>query len=994
MNEDHSRPLLSRFHGRRAILYCGIALAILVILSTAFFALLYLRQQAEMRAVVATQYLARSLELSLNGLIDTIDVALQASTDEIGRQISTGKLDRQTVTQFLGRQKDRLPYVTLVRASDDRGNVIFGRGVLTPPTNVSDRKFFFQLRDDPKLGLFVSEPLVARVDPRWVWPFARRINRPDGSFSGVAYASILIEEIDKIFAHIEMAPGGSISLRDSNMALIARHVFSGASPLPMGDRRLSSPMLEALKVNPAEGTYVSGATSIDNVSRTYSYRRSDKYGFTVNAGISSESVLAPWWNQVWITSGVVAALLLALFGFSWVIDRAWRRQDQDMLAVEANRASLQEAQLIAQLGNYVYDIAQDRWTSSAVLDQVFGIDQDYLRDAEHWIALVAPDSQDEMRDYLSSLITFRLPFDREYRIVRVCDSEERWVHGKGKLQLDSHGNPVCLVGTIQDITVRKLAEEELDKYRRHLEVLVEQRTADLQATEAKATHLLQSSADGLYGVDHEGRITFINSAACTMLGYTPDEVMGRHAHKLFHHSRLDGTPYPANECPCHSAVLGGREVRVDGEVYWHSDGHAIPVMYSAHPIQDKRVGSTAVISLVDMSEQRAAAQATEQARLAAERLAKVRSEFLANMSHEIRTPLNGVLGFAQIGQRNAHDAVKASNAFDKILSSGNLLLGVINEILDFSKIEAGKVQIERTPVSLVSVLDNTVELLAERAASKGLQLQVTRAADFPEACVSDQLRLSQVLLNLLSNAVKFTERGSVTLSATRRGNDLVFTITDTGIGMSAEQITRLFNPFQQADGSTTRRFGGTGLGLAISKRIVEMMGGEIRVESELGVGTTFEFFFPYEPVPDAIGLPSGVSELSVSKHGKPLAGISILVVEDEPINQFVIEENLTQDGAKVVMVSNGIEAVGRISLDGPQAYDVVLMDIQMPEMDGYEATRRIRVLAPDLPIIAQTAHASFEDRDKCLMMGMSAHIAKPIDPQKLVELVCSFVKNK
>jgi CheY-like chemotaxis protein len=244
-----------------------------------------------------------------------------------------------------------------------------------------------------------------------------------------------------------------------------------------------------------------------------------------------------------------------------------------------------------------------------------------------------------------------------------------------------------------------------------------------------------------------------------------------------------------------------------------------------------------------------------------------------------------------------------------------------------------------------------------------------------------------VLINLLSNAVKFTESGGVTLTAASLGGQLVFRVTDTGIGMTEEQLAYIFNPFQQADGSITRKFGGTGLGLAICKRLVELMKGEIRVESKPGAGSRFEVRLPYVPPVAREANPAPSDSGSDALPDKPLSGISILLAEDDPVNQMVLEANLTDDGARLVMVGDGMAAVDRVIGDGQDAFDVVLMDIQMPVMDGYEATRRILELAPGLPIIGQTAHAFEEERDKCLAAGMLAHIAKPIDPQALVKLV-------
>jgi PAS domain S-box-containing protein len=579
-------------------------------------------------------------------------------------------------------------------------------------------------------------------------------------------------------------------------------------------------------------------------------------------------------------------------------------------------------------------------------------------------------------------------------------TEERIVDGEGKAShfdiikvplFDERNQRHAMVIIGRDMTERKRIEAELAQHRIHLEELVQERTDALMETEARASHILQSSADGLFGMDAEERISFINPAGCRMLGLTSEQVVGRSPHDLFHHSTPEGTPYPKTECPVLMALRQGRETRVDDEVFWHTDGHAIPVMYAVHPnLKDGEING-AVVSFVDMSAQRAAAQAREQALAAAEHLARVRSEFLANMSHEIRTPMNGVLGFAQIGYRNSQDSEKARNAFEKILGSGNRLLGVINDILDFSKVEAGKLHIEAVAMSLPEAMDRAMELVAHRAHAKGLDLRLEVAPDLPHACVCDPLRLGQILLNLLSNAVKFTDAGHVTLAASFQDGQLLFRVTDTGIGMDETQLGLLFNPFRQADGSTTRRFGGTGLGLAITKRLLELMGGDIGVESRPGVGSRFEVRLPYVPAEALASDGDPGQTLETTRPEKPLAGISILVAEDDAINQMILEENLLEDGAQVTMVTDGHEAVESVRRGGRHAYDVVLMDVQMPVLDGYEATRRILALAPDLPIIGQTAHAFGEERKKCFEAGMVAHIAKPIDPEALVKLLRQFV---
>jgi PAS domain S-box-containing protein len=382
----------------------------------------------------------------------------------------------------------------------------------------------------------------------------------------------------------------------------------------------------------------------------------------------------------------------------------------------------------------------------------------------------------------------------------------------------------------------------------------------------------------------------------------------------------------------------------------------------------------------------------ELARADAIRLAMAKSEFLAKMSHEIRTPLHGVLGMTHIALRATEEGSKANDALIKIQHSGKLLLGIINDILDFSKMEAGMLKIEDTPVDLRVVVDETVEMMQERAATKGLEFQLIRADSLPEECRSDALRLRQILLNLLSNAVKFTSDGAVSLEADLDGNHLRFRITDTGIGISPEQMTNIFNPFEQGDNSTTRRFGGSGLGLAITDHLVRLMGGTISVDSTPDVGSCFTVLLPYTPVRRESPTRSETIETSATTP-KILSGLRILVAEDVDINRLIMSEILAEVGAEASFAEDGQQAVDAVRTHGAPAYDVVLMDIQMPVMNGFEATRAIHQLAPELPIIGQTAHALAEERDACFAAGMVDHISKPIDPDALFSMILKHARQ-
>jgi CheY-like chemotaxis protein/nitrogen-specific signal transduction histidine kinase len=371
----------------------------------------------------------------------------------------------------------------------------------------------------------------------------------------------------------------------------------------------------------------------------------------------------------------------------------------------------------------------------------------------------------------------------------------------------------------------------------------------------------------------------------------------------------------------------------------------------------------------------------ESAKSAAEKANLAKSTFLANMSHEIRTPLNAVLGLAQIGMRDSFGS-PASNTFGSIAEAGEHLLGVINDILDISKIEANKLTIEYRPFALQAIVDGVMSFVIGRAKEKGLSLSVSLASDLPDWVAGDGLRLAQILTNLLSNAIKFTSSGEVTVAVDRDGDDTYFRISDTGIGMTDEQRARLFQPFEQADTSTTRTYGGTGLGLAISMNLARLMAGDISVESVLDRGSCFTLHLRLPSVA-AVESAAGASPTV----GSGLYGLSVLAVDDVAVNRMLLEDLLVHEGAYVVLAENGQQALDRLTQEGGARFDVILMDVQMPGMDGFDTTRKVSLIAPGLPVVGLTAYALAEEREKCLASGMVDVVTKPINLKILVETI-------
>jgi two-component system sensor histidine kinase/response regulator len=798
----------------------------------------------------------------------------------------------------------------------------------------------------------------------------------------------------------------------------------------------------------------------------------------------------------------------------------------------------------------------------------------------------------------------------------------------------------------------------------------------LSVSEERSRLILESSAEGIFGTDTEGKITFVNPATCQMLGFTAEELIGQPSHAAFHHHHPDGSVYPKEECPMFAAYKHGQASRIDDEFLWRKDGTGLPVEYGATPMLKNGVVVGSVVSFTDImvrkqqeaelqkrkdelqrtnfladsaldltkagywhvpldgsgwynSSERAArifgeplrpdlrysleewAEHVRQgdeaaARITAENFAaavagkipvydavyaykrpvdgrvvwihalghvvkdengkprdmfgvtqditdfkllemeivgakqkaeeatEMKSMFLANMSHEIRTPMNAIIGLSHLALKTPLNA-KQRDYVSKVHNAGTSLLGVINDILDFSKIEAGKLDLETTDFKLDEVISSVTTLTAQKAHEKGLEFLAHVAPGIPEYLLGDPLRLGQILTNFVNNAVKFTERGEIRLEIElleRTGEkvQLKFSVRDTGLGMTKEQAAKLFQPFTQADMSTTRKHGGTGLGLTICRRLVELMGGRIWLESEPGVGSVFYFTLwlgtsetarlgkivpeqlrhlrvlvvddnsaareilqeplctlvervdtvgsgkeaisaiqsrdatePYDIVFMDWRMP-GLDGLQASRHIKcdetlshqpaivlvtafgreevreeaerlqldgflikpvtksmivdtlvnvfagvegqgrapteekdanRLPGARLLVVEDNNINQQIAVELLEGVGATVQVANNGREGVEKLFASGePCPFDVVLMDLQMPEMDGFQATAKLRSEErfKKLPIIAMTAHATMEERDRCLAAGMNDHVSKPIDPAVLFETVGRYYK--
>ncbi|OGT18151.1 MAG: hypothetical protein A2522_09850 [Gallionellales bacterium RIFOXYD12_FULL_53_10] len=658
---------------------------------------------------------------------------------------------------------------------------------------------------------------------------------------------------------------------------------------------------------------------------------------------------------------LAALLMLAYSIFVYFRLKVQRQQLEHALAEISNQQHALNEHAIVSItdvkGNITYVNDKFIEISGYSTDELIGKNHRMVKSGEH--------DQEFFRDLWHTVANGNVWHGQVKN--RAKNGRYYWVEATVVPFMDQEGKPYQYVSMRTDITRQKAMELQVQSERRLLK------------------NVMDTLGEGVYMLDQEGNCTYMNTEAEEIVGWTIEEVVGRNLHDILHAQRPDGTRVTADQCPIRQSTLNKKVYRSEAEYFQHKNGTLFPIAIVASPMIEGNIVTGSVAAFQDISERKFTERELLRAKETAEAASRAKGDFLATMSHEIRTPMNGIIGMTELALDTEMSA-EQREYLNMVKSSADTLLNIINDILDFSKIESGKMELELVEFDVRNLFVSTEKTLAIRAAQKGIELLYDVDNAIPDLLVGDPGRLRQVLTNLLGNAIKFSEHGAITLrmkllTQSVEGLCVRIEVADQGIGIPADKLAHIFEAFTQADTSTTRKYGGTGLGLAISSKLVAAMGGDLSVESQVGVGSVFGF---------TVTLPAAKNQLPEAVCDE-LAGLSVLIVDDNATNCQLLSQQIKRWGMRPIVAGSATEGIAmlREAQQENTPFDLLLLDAVMSDADGFDFATQLQSM-PQKPaaLVMMLSSASLRaDAERCRQSGIANYLSKPIDRWELMNTI-------
>ncbi len=956
------RPATGRRRANRPTLMLWVGCVAIVMGITAIFVVeirsrfLSTIEDAERTSQSFADVLAEHTARTFEAIERTLQAAATIRIDALA-----GRLNSQQSNDALRNLQKNAPALLAIGWTNAAGDVVAHSYKSKPVrSNIADLQHFITQRDTPDAGLFIAPLYRSVVSKEAISSVSIRLNNPDGSFAGAVTAPLDLKYFTNIYRSISLGSNDSVTLMLTDSTILTRE------PLPPGaiDRSYASEPLFAKFIKESNFGVSSSPSPIDGVDRIFAYRVIAGLPLVVIVAQDRAEVLAQWYSHVRSFVPMVALLVIVVLGGAGALTRRNKQLARESGLLEATLENMHQGILVVDETNRIA-IYNMRAVEMLNIPEAF---------------LAAKPRSEEVIAYQTAQGEFiGAPEAVKARILPRVTGETTNVYERTRPNgqiLEIRTVPFAkggVVRTYKDITDWKLIERELSDRERQFRLLAENAT------------------DIIARLNFDGILLYVSPSCQSILGYSSTDMRGE---------RIMDYIYPDDIKPTQTqfaAMIASKSKAARHIEYRfrHKDGHWIWLEANPKLVLDDSGYPLEFVDVVrDITDRKALEADSLLARQEAETAAQVQAQFLATMSHELRTPLNSIIGFSGLVLDRGDLAPEARRQIGLIQTASDTLLTVVNDVLDFSKIQEGKLDLALVDFDFRRLVEDVIAIVRGSATQRGLEIDVSVDARIAQRLMGDDQRIRQVLFNFLNNAIKFTHHGRISLEATlilpeSAANHIRLSVSDTGIGIPADKIGRLFQRFSQVDGSTSREYGGTGLGLAICKRLIEMMGGTIGVHSEPGRGSTFWASITLQAASD-VKADHKVSPLYLTQF----ASARLLLAEDVDVNREIATVILQAIGYDVDAVTDGAEAVAAAQ---SSHYDLILMDIQMPGMDGMAATKLIRDLPKpycNIPIIAMTANVLPSQIEQFLASGMDGHLGKPFKREQAGTVIDQFLSQR